>query len=605
MISWRMTPKPLAWGRVSAIHRAWRPLQALDAVAFSEVLRARPPSAARLLSRGEGARAFAVVAELIRRDTGCSLRDNQLACALELLGGRCVELDTGEGKTLAAALAALVAARSGVSVHVVTVNDYLAKRDHALIAPLAARLGLESAVLVQDTPDEEKALLYNSDILYAANKTLVFDHLRDLRETRVFPERAPRQMGQALAIVDEADSVLIDDATVPMILSETADALPDEDLALFRAIDRFVVLLHPDHDIARDAQGNLRLSVSGLRRLEIAAQGWAHPLARTDDIVSLADAGLMARYGLLEGQTYLVRDGQLVIIDPSTGRLMPDRRWSYGLQQLVEIAAGLNPSGETATVAQVTQQTYFRQYRCLSGLTGTARECGPEFWSVYRMPVQRIAPHLPSKRHTGRVRIFGRAAAKWDVVCTRAIEIARTRAVLIGVNHVNEVRALEARFAAQGKDVAVLDALTEDREAEVVGRAGALGQITIATHLAGRGTDIPVAQEVLEAGGLHVMVASFMASARLARQLAGRTARQGQAGSVETFVARDDPGLADQPPGLATLFLTLRLRLRLHPRGALASLQDRRDRQGRRARRKTLLREQDLQRKLGYGQEIT
>lgn len=554
-----------------------------------------------LLDPAKGAWRFAVILEVVRRHTGFALRHNQIICALRLLSGECVELRTGEGKTLAAGFAALAAASVGVSVHVVTVNDYLAERDHALIAPMAVALGIGSAVILQATSDDDKRAAYDHDILYGTNKTMVFDHLRDMREARTMGEAArPRQTGQALAIVDEVDSILIDDATVPMILSEPSAEAPAADLALFTDLVALARALKEGRERVLDRHGNWRLTPVGIAHLARLAATWRHPLAQNAEIVDLAEAALMAVHGLPQGVAYILREGEIVLVDQGTGRLMPDRKWSYGLQQMVEIVAGIAPSPENVTVGQITQQTYFRQYRVLSGLTGTARECRGEFWAIYRLPVTPVAPHAPPRLQDMGLRVFRTAAAKWAHVADRALALAQERAVLVGVNDVAESTALRAHFAARGVDVAVLDALSEPQEAELVADAGTRGRITIATHLAGRGTDIALSAEVRAASGLHVIIASVMASSRLERQLYGRAGRQGDLGSYERAISLEDRGLSDGAFSVWRTVVTWLLRAGIAPAGCLAQVQADRDRRARAMRRRTLLREQDLAQRLGY-----
>jgi preprotein translocase subunit SecA len=597
---WRIGPRQ---GRLDALHRAisaaWTEATQFSDAALDASL-GQALDAERLLDPGVGAIRFAAVLEVIRRQTGLRLRDNQIECALLLLNGDCVELRTGEGKTLAAALAALAAASVGVSVHVITVNDYLAGRDHDLVAPLAARLGLRSAVIRQTDTDADKRRAYDSDILYATNKTVVFDHLRDRREGRKHGEAAqPRQTGQALAIVDEVDSVLIDDATVPMILSEPSAPPPAVDMALFRNLVAFARGLD-GQSRERDRHGTWRLTRDGVARLERAAEAWRHPIAHTSDLVDMAEMALMAVYGFLEGVAYIVRDGEIVMVDQSTGRLMPDRKWDYGLQQMIELVAAVPPSPETRTVAQITQQTYFRQYRILSGLTGTARECRGEFWAIYRLGVKPVEAHAPSRLIAHPLRLFASAEEKWQAVARRAMEVAQTRAVLIGVNDVSESAALQAVFQEQGRDYAVLDALTEMQEADLVAQAGQPGRITIATHLAGRGTDIALHPAVRDGGGLHVIIASVMASGRLERQLYGRAARQGDPGSYDRMISLEDRGLWEGGFSLWRRIVTWTLRRGLFPAWCLAQVQADRDRRARSARRRSLLREQDMTKRLGY-----
>ena len=607
-LMWRLGRRSSTQDRLMpAIDRALAALHDLTDPALDDALRA-PRIAAQTLLTPAGAPGFALVLEVMRRHLGFALRHNQIACALALLGGECVELRTGEGKTLAAALAAMVAARAGVSTHVITVNDYLARRDHDLMADMAARLGLTTAILLQDMPDAERLSAYDVDVVYGTNKTFVFDHLRDRREARTMPGTTPRQMGQAFGICDEADSVLVDDATVPMILSEIGVTLPAADVVLFQQLVDFVAGLDKTRALRRDGNGSWRLTVEGVSQLEREAPRWRHPLARSSELLVLAEQSLAARYGFRQGEAYVLRDGEIAMIDQTTGRMMPDRRWDYGLQQLVEITAGLTPSPETRTLGQITQQTYFRQYRILSGLTGTARECQAEFWAIYRLAVRPIAAHRPPQLRNHGLAVFADAAAKWQHIHDRALAIvaqragatAGGRAVLIGLNDVAEAHALAALFADHGRRVAVLDAMTEATEADLIAVAGQPGQITIATHLAGRGTDIGLHADVRAAGGLHVIIGSVMASARLERQLYGRAGRQGDPGSYERAISLTDRALQDGAMSLWRRLMTALLRAGIAPAFALARIQANRDSRARALRRMTMLREQDMMRQLGY-----
>lgn len=546
------------------------------------------------------ARAFAQGLEAVRRHSGLSLRHTQITCALGLLRGDCIEMRTGEGKTLAAGLAALVAARSGISTHVITVNDYLAERDHSIIAPVAQRLGISSAVLRQSMSDDEKRKVYDVDLLYGTNKTFVFDHLRDLRDRRKDARAISRQMGQAFAIVDEADSVLIDDATVPMLLSEPAGPLPEADLKLFYDLSEFAQDLPEGTHRRRDGNGMWRLTSEAALQLHELSQTWTHPICGTEDLLNLAEEALNAWYNFRRGEAYLVQEGKVVMIDQSTGRLMADRRWGYGTHQFVEIKEGLEPSSENRTVAQITQQTYFRQYRILSGLTGTARECRGELWAVYGLPVYRIAPFAPPKLRDLGLSVFLTSAQKNQFIAQRAIDMAQSRAVLVGVNDVIEAEALANLCRSLGHDVAVLDAQSEAQEAELVADAGQIGRITIATHLAGRGTDIALQGALRAEGGLHVIIGSAMSSGRLERQLYGRAGRQGDPGSYEIAISLQDRGLKDGAMTLWRRVMTWALAWRIAPRFALAQVQSQRDATASRARKRALLNEQHLAGQLAY-----
>lgn len=575
-------------------------LAALGAADFSARLAEKPIPASALRQPATLAKAMALVLEVMRRQLGFALRHTQIGCALALLRGDCVEMRTGEGKTLAAGLAAMVAARAGVATHVITVNDYLARRDHGQMLEMAAQLGITSAVLLQDMSDDDKRAAYDVDLLYGTNKTFVFDHLRDLREARQNAGKVPRQMGQAYGIIDEADSVLIDDATVPMILSEPAGPLPDVDLRLFTDLCAFASALPEGSHRTRDNSGSWRMTPAAVDLLSRFALGWSHPVAQTEDLINLADEALSAQFNFRAGETYLVQDGKIVLIDQSTGRLMPDRRWGYGMHQFVEIKEGLTPSQENRTVGQVTQQSFFRQYRILAGLTGTAAECRGEFWAVYRLPITPIAPHVTPRLQNYGLKLCRTAQQKNALIVLRAISLAATRAVLIGVNDVIEAAALAQSFAELGRDVAVLDAQAEQNEAELVAGAGVVGRITIATHLAGRGTDIALQGDLRENGGLHVIIGSAMASSRLERQLFGRAARQGDPGSYEVIIGLQDRGLRDGAQSAQRRILMALLQMGFAPALMLRLIQAQRDALARRARKSALLREQDISRQLGY-----
>jgi preprotein translocase subunit SecA len=281
-------------GILPLISAALVPLAALDAAGFAAELAKKPPTATALATPAILAQAMALTLEVMRRHLGFSLRHTQIGCALALLRADCVEMRTGEGKTLAAALAAMVAARAGMSTHVVTVNDYLAGRDHSLIAPMAASLGISTAVLLQTMSDNDKRSAYDVDLLYGTNKTFVFDHLRDLREARQKAGTVPRQMGQAYGIIDEADSVLIDDATVPMILSEQGGSLPPADLRLFQDLAVFAQSLPEGSHRRRDATGAWRMTPAAIDLLAQLSLSWTHPLCGTEDLIHLADEALGA-----------------------------------------------------------------------------------------------------------------------------------------------------------------------------------------------------------------------------------------------------------------------------------------------------------------------
>lgn len=545
---------------------------------------------------------WAVLIEVIDRQLGFRLRPNQIETAWALLHGEVVELRTGEGKTLASQLAALLSASVGVSVHVITVNEYLAARDYTQLRPVASWLGLSLGLVGADDEAWARQTAYDSDVVYVTNKTLVFDALRDQADQRARRGvEQTRLLGQIFAIVDEADSVLIDDATVPMILSEVGEPPPPSDRAVFDAVFACAEALELDQGAARDGQGWWRLTDAGRRQLAMALDTVVDAREWTEDLVRLAEDALYALHGLHEQIHYVIEDQRVVLIDRSTGRLVPDRKWSYGLQQFVEMKSGVPLTGETQQIEQMTQQRFFRRYHALSGLTGTAKECRAELWAIYGRVVHPVAPHRPPQiQNLGR-RVFANEAEKWEAVAEAAEQLASLgRAVLVGVNDVAASQTVQRVCRRKQIEVHVLDALSEASEAAVIEAAGVSGRITIATHLAGRGTDIPVTPETEAAGGLHVMIAGLMESSRLERQLSGRTGRQGAVGSFSVYVSREDRQWHEGLTEFWRLWVKMGLIVRWPIDRWSGHLQSIREALNRRRRIQTLLREQRMAQQLGY-----
>jgi len=554
------------------------------------------PAAASALSadlRREGftpplvASAFALIRVVASRVLGMAPYDVQLMGAHAMLLGRLAEMQTGEGKTLCAGLAAATAALAGHRVHVVTVNDYLAERDHATLEPLYRALGLRAGLILHDATPEQRRAAYACDITYASNKELTFDYLRDQILFRATPSpihrrlvrldrgQAPREpvlRGLVFAIVDEADSVLIDEARTPLIISETVAAEAEyrtaqEALALIESL-----VYGEDYRVDR-SERMIELSQAGQRRIATLAEtkgaAWGSRLERAE----LVRKALTAKLLFERDVQYLVRDGRVQIIDEYTGRIMPDRFWNDGLQQMVEAKEGCAPSDNRASVARITYQRFFTRYLHLCGMSGTLREAGAELRSVYGLGITRIPTNLPPRRRTEPTVITATAAEKWRVIASRALEIAAEgRPVLIGTRTVAASDHASLLLTEAGMDHALLNASQDAREAAVVAAAGQGGRITIATNMAGRGTDIHLAAEVAERGGLAVILCERHDAGRIDRQLAGRCARQGQPGSVAAILSLEDPlldplrgshagrallGIAARRPAVARLLFDL------------------------------------------------
>jgi len=519
------------------------------------------------------ARCFALVREAATRVLGKRHYETQLIAGWWLLRGTLVEMGTGEGKTFAATLPACIAALAGTPVHVITVNDYLAARDAETMGPLYRFFGLRCAAIVHDLTRVQRRAVYAGDIAYASNKELAFDYLRDrsalgdrasplhlavegLREGRARGEQVVLR-GLTFAIVDEADSVFIDEARTPLILStmlggggrrEPCDAA----LALARELES-----------GRDF--NLDL---GLRRVLLNDDGRDHldaleeegvvppqphfsgPRERDENVQRALSALLL--YNLDEH--YVLMDGKVQIVDSSTGRVMPDRAWERGLHQMIEAKEGVALTGQRETLARITYQRLFRRYLRLAGMTGTATEVAAEIGRTYGLAVRRVPLHKASQRRMAPVRCVRSQDEKWKAVVDAvfAVAIEQRRPVLIGTRTVRASEEISALLNQRALAHVVLNARQDREEADIIARAGEAGRITVATNMAGRGTDIELAPGVAERGGLHVILTEYNESRRIDRQLFGRSARQGDPGSGEAILSFDDELFTSQMPGLAS-----------------------------------------------------
>lgn len=500
-------------------------------------------------------RTFACVREASARVLGKRHYKVQIMGALGLYEGRMVEMATGEGKTLTATPAAVVAALAGDPVHVVTVNDYLARRDAEETGPLYEFFGLTVGIVETDMSPEDRQRAYACDIAYVSNSNLAFDYLRDriaLRGQRSTSRQKARSLlkgearsplvlrGLVFAIVDEADSVFVDEARTPLILSTTGND-PD-------AAQLYADALRLARDLARGTHWRLdvmnrhiELTDAGKDHLVAASEGlsglWRIRLAREE----LVRQGLSALTLFERGRDYVVLDGKVQIVDEFTGRIMPDRSWQGGLHQMIEAKEGVEVTGRKETMARITYQRFFRRYRRLSGMTGTGIELAAEFRDTFNLTTVRIPRHRPlQRRHLGTtfVRTEG---LKWEAVARScATQHARGRPVLIGTRSVDASLRVSAALQALGLAHEVLNATQDRAEADIIAEAGKRGAITVATNIAGRGTDILPGPDVPGLGGIHVILTEFHESARIDRQLYGRTGRQGAPGSTEAVVCLED-----------------------------------------------------------------
>ena len=506
------------------------------------------------------AEAFALVRETAGQLIGMRHFDVQLKGGWIMLNGMVAEMNTGEGKTLTATLPACTAALAGIPVHVITVNDYLVERDCENMRPVYEALGLSVAAATLEMDHKGRQAAYAADVVYVTNKTLVFDYLRDrillatgssslhLRLEKLYGENARSRRlllrGLHYAIVDEADSVLIDEARTPLIIS-TEVASDDEAVVAAQALHLAQQLGIGEDFVIVKADRRIALTESGHERIvdlcKVFGGVWAGSLRREELVVQ----ALTAQHLFVRDDHYLVRDGKIQVIDEHTGRVMADRSWSQGLHQLIEAKEGCEITPRKESLARISYQRFFRRYLHLSGMTGTAAEVTGELGSVYGLAVARVPPDRPSRRTYARDRIFETEQEKWECIAERVAELhAKGVPVLLGTRSVASSEIASAMLAKRGLEYKMLSAKQDEEEANVVAAAGEPGSITIATNMAGRGTDIKLAPGVAELGGLHVILSERHESGRIDRQLVGRCARQGDPGRAEAVLSLEDPLLA-------------------------------------------------------------
>jgi preprotein translocase subunit SecA len=527
----------------------------------------RPRLRAEGFTLALSAEAFAIVREAASRTIGQRHYETQLRGGYELLHGRLLEMATGEGKTLCATLPACTVALAGYPVHVITVNDYLAERDAAKMAPLYRFFGLGVGVIQQGMQRAERREAYAQAITYATNKELAFDYLRDrvaLRGQGTRLHQSLRRLtgdsgtqegavlrGLYFAIVDEADSVFVDEARTPLILSATGkDA---EEVEHGRHALAFAGSLEQGEDYTRDDfEHVIRLTDAGGGKLDAYAEGLSGPWTSVRGRDELVRQALAALHQFRRDQHYVVIDGKVQIVDESTGRIMPDRTWERGLHQLIELKEGVEPTPRRDTLARFTYQRLFRRYVHLSGMTGTAAEAAREMKAVYGLDTARIPLHRPSRRVDLGCTVCATLEEKWERVADVAEDLARRhgRPVLIGTRSVQASEQVSAVLHRRDLPHALLNAKQDKDEADVVAQAGQPASITVATNMAGRGTDIELGPGVAQRGGLHVILTEYHDSRRVDRQLVGRCARQGDPGSCEAIVSLEDDIFQVCAPGL-------------------------------------------------------
>jgi preprotein translocase subunit SecA len=514
------------------------------------------------------AHSFALVREVASRTVGLRHFNTQLIGGRVLLKGMVAEMETGEGKTLAATLAAGTAALAGVPVHVITVNDYLTGRDAESMGPIYQALGLTVGCAIHDMTPEARRAAYTYDVCYCTNKEITFDYLRDwiALEGRQNPLRLQAEYlygqgarvhrlllrGLHFAIVDEADSVLIDEARTPLIISRSTGG-EGERTFLEQAVKLADRLEQGVDYRIEDHSRNITLTATGKRRVRERAISMG-PLwtgtVRREEMVRLA---LTATHLFSRDEHYVVLDDKVQIVDEFTGRVMPDRSYERGLHQLIEVKEGCEVTQQTETQARISYQRFFKRYLHLSGMTGTAREVRRELWSVYGLSVLRIPNHRKMRRFAYPDQIFSKEEEKWQAVREKICEMhAKGRPVLVGTRSVAASEKAHGLLVDIDLDHQVLNAKQDEEEAKIIARAGEKGCITIATNMAGRGTDIILGPGVEECKGLHVILTERHEAGRIDRQLAGRCGRLGDSGSYGAILSLEDPILEGRG-GLAGL----------------------------------------------------
>lgn len=478
--------------------------------------------------------AFAVAREAAVRTVGMRPFDVQILGAVALDDRRIAEMQTGEGKTLVATLPAYLNALVG-RVHVVTVNDYLARRDREWMGPIYEFLGLSVGLLQQGMGPEERKIAYGADITYGTNNQFGFDYLRD---NMVISVEQKTQGPLDYAIIDEIDNILVDEARTPLIISgSTAESIDK-----YRKFASVVRRFKRDTDFEIDEETRrLTLTDSGIKKGEQALSIENLYAPESTDLLHHLETALRALHLFKKEQDYIVKDGRVMIVDTFTGRLMPDRRYSDGLHQALEAKEGMMVQRESQTLASITLQHYFHLYKGICGMTGTAKTEEDEFKQIYALPVLVIPTNRPLIRNAKPDVIYRTEKGKFDAI---AEEIARlhelSRPVLVGTDSIEKSEYLSALLKKRTLPHSVLNAKYHEKEAEIVADAGQKGAITVATNMAGRGTDIKLEENVAELGGLHVLGCQRHESRRIDNQLLGRSGRQGDPGSSQFYLSLED-----------------------------------------------------------------
>ncbi len=563
--------------RVHAIHKVIQPMS--DALLDKWIIEVKGQLHGKGLTDELICRAFATIKEVAQREMNMSHYDSQLLGGWIMMQGMVAEMQTGEGKTLAATLPVACAAMAGMPVHVVTVNDYLVERDAQLMRPVYERLGLTVASVIDGMSEPDRQQAYRCDITYCTSQQLVFDYLRDRMVLKQYSSNLDFKLsslyqstavnkklllrGLCFAVVDEADSVFIDEARTPLILSCKSENNQQEEIHreavwLARQLDN--VIYYTVDDRAKQAL----LTEKGeayIQELSANMSGiWQGERRRK----ALVEQALSALHCYKKDQQYIIVEGEIHIIDENTGRPMPDRSWEAGLHQMIEEKEECEQSGQNQTIARISYQRFFSRYLKLSGMTGTASEVAGELWSTFGLAVHQVPTHKPLRRKYEKTFIYYTHEEKWQAVVDDVLtQQALNRPVLIGVRTVKDSEYISELLTLKQCQHQVLNAKHHAEEAEIVSGAGRAASVTVATNMAGRGTDIKLDATAEQAGGLHVICCEKNDSRRIDRQLAGRSARQGDPGSYKVICSIEDDAVVKYFSGILLMLLRYRIKRQL------------------------------------------
>ena len=515
-------------------------------------------------------RAFALVVEIGYRQTNKRAYEVQIIGALALVKKYIIEMSTGEGKTLTASLAAVILSWMGKPVHILTSNDYLAKRDAELLASFYQRANLVVGSVISSTSAEERKVVYSYDIVYSTAKDILADFLKDrMKEeqnysinnyliNKISNKTTPSDYllrGLDTVIVDEADSVLADDAVTPLIISTKV-----ENKILKKSVQdayKIAVNLEKDkHYIISEKFNDITLKANATEIIESYIHSFSNIWKSKDRREFLIKQALMAKELYELNKHYIIKDGKVIIVDEKTGRIMSERTWGNGLHQAIEVKEGLEITDPTITFSKMSFQRFFRLYNHLCGMSGTLQNLRNEFWEIYNTQTIRIPTRVPSKMIIKKDNIFINKKEKENNLVSY-IELLNQKKIpiLVGVTTIKDSESLAKKLKSLNLECTLLNALYDDIEAKIVSQAGELGKITIATNMAGRGTDIHITDEINKLGGLHVITTQRDKSRRIDMQFFGRCARQGQNGTAISFLSLDDNILKNYSPKWLNKFL--------------------------------------------------